>query len=1049
MRKFFKTIIIASLALLIGCSEQNEHIPEKPEGFFDYEVFEYDTAAKKYKHEYKEELYYTEGNLNVDSIRLLHMNERIMNRRRSARGFERFANGNIAGEWFERGPLNEAGDMREVDYNPEEDSLYCMSTAGHIWKGSLDGQKWRVLNDQIKFRTEVLNHIEKNGNDRLIALYGGGIQNKIPRYSDNMGKTWNLPDGIGDGFYDGWGRPLEILETNDGQSIFYLVQTWKGSPWGSAIELYFSNDWGESYGLVVSLNGGGYDANDTDLWRAVDQDVFYLIDNDKKKLYTIHYDSNTHGMNLGDGQTINGLGDGQIKITGRYENGATTLYALVAKNTVYKSLNGVNWQNLGQVMINGEVQNMFRSVFDANPLNNDLYMGGFQFYKTSDESSWSEQYSYWWTYYDKGYDLPERKDNMHVDMMEFEFFRKEDGTPFFIILNHAGVYVSYDNMATTTNLGQRDLNVVTLYDHATAPDGTIFFGAQDKGTFRNIANNNNGFGQIESENMTTGDGMRELFFNEGKSWFGFLQNGSMICMPDKSGTTQKWWKVPGDDIPGWINPVENHPDPKAKKCYIAGGNINGGSGSYLIEMTVSWTGDGNDFQWNPSQFNYDFLSNSRDGNAVIKALSASTIDHNRLYVATKDGTFFTSYNAGNNWNKNTSSLPSSLLPWDIVVSQTDANKVFVCGTGWSDEGVWMSTDGGNSFVALNTNSIQATYFDMVLSPDESVLYAATSEGPYAYVFEDNSWYSMGGNETPIVDFRSVEFITSINTVRFGTYGRGVWDFQLQDEPVADCYGTPNGTAYEDACDKCVGGESGIEPCQVPYQSLVIPGVIEAEAFDLGGEGISYHDVTEANEGGQLRLDESVDVSLVNSGGYYLGWTVDGEWVEYTVDVTESGVYTLNYTVASPNNNNQFHLEIDDQPIGSTVSFNTTGGWQQWSVESLEGFELVQGLHVLRLVIDVGAFDLDRLEFIKQTVTSSVTASDNQNRVYPNPVSGGVVYISTKPSTKVSIVSSTGLVLKSMIGRSNYSIAVDDWVKGAYSVKFGQNQDSQIKKLIIR
>ena len=79
---------------------------------------------------------------------------------------------------------------------------------------------------------------------------------------------------------------------------------------------------------------------------------------------------------------------------------------------------------------------------------------------------------------------------MHVDMMEMEFFRKANNTPFFIILNHAGIYVSYDNMKTTTNLAQTGLNVVTLYDHATAPDGTIFCGAQDKGTFKNASNNN-------------------------------------------------------------------------------------------------------------------------------------------------------------------------------------------------------------------------------------------------------------------------------------------------------------------------------------------------------------------------------------------------------------------------------------------------------------------------------------------------------------------------------------------------------------------------------
>ena len=783
MKIHSKIIVLGLIVLLFACNQQKEHLPVKPEGFFDYEAFEYNADAKKHKHRYKEQLYYAEDSLDVDSIRLLHMNERMKWSNRLAKGYEQFANGKINGEWFERGPFNEAGDMREVDYDPIVDSLYCISTAGHIWKGSLSGSKWRVLNDKIRFSTDAFAHITKNGQDRLIAIYGGGKENKIPRYSDDMGQTWNLAQGIGDGFYDGWGRPKKILETNDGRTLFYLVQTWKGNPWGSAIEVYSSKDWGENYNLVLSLNGGGYDINDVDMCKPDNADVFYVMDNDEKNLYAISYDPNDQTISLSTPQLTTGLGDGQIKLTGTYLNNTASLFALIGKNTVYKLSNGNNWQYRSQVSVDGEVQNLFRNVFEVNPINYDLYVGGFQFYKSTDEVNWTAQYDYWWTYYDKGFDLPARKHNMHVDMMDMQFFRKADNTPFYIVLNHAGVYVSYDNMESTINLGLEQLNVTTLYDHATANDGTIFFGAQDKGTFRNSANNNADFKQVESENMTTGDGMRELFFNNDNSWFGFLQNGSMLCMPDKNATQQKWWQVPGDHIPGWINPIENHPDPNAKKCYVAGGNLDGGSGSYLIEMEVSWTGNGNNFQWNPTQFNYDFRANSRNGESVIKALSASTADYNRLYVATHDASFFTSYDGGNNWTKNTTSLPSSLIPWDIAVGKNDANKVFICGTGWSDNGVWMSANGGGSFEALSSNAIQATYFDIVLSPDESVLYAATSEGPYAYVFEDNTWYYLGGNETPLVDFRSVEFIESINTIRYGTYGRGVWDFQLQNGPV--------------------------------------------------------------------------------------------------------------------------------------------------------------------------------------------------------------------------------------------------------------------------
>ncbi len=768
-----KKILLLSISslLFIACHEQKK---KKPTGF------EYEATNKAYKRLYEHELYYTDGHTNVDSIRNAHMISFSQKVQRLQTEKETFANGKIEGQWFERGPVNEAGDLREVDYDAANNRLFVMSTAGHIFQGTLDGNTWNVLNDRLKFNTNILNHVVKNNVDRLIAVYGNGKENKIPRYSDDLGKTWTLSTGFDNEFYDHWGSPKKIIELDGGRILYYLVQTWKRTPWGSAMEVYKSTDWGESFTQVVSVSDRDNSFNNIDFWKPINAGIIYIVDNDKKQFYSLTTNLSNGSHTLSSPISINGLGNGNIKLSGRYENNSPTLYALIGKNAMYKSTNGSNWSFTSNVNIQGENEvNIFRNVFMANPLNKDIYMGGFQFYTTTDEKNWTQHYPYWWKYYEKSIPLPERQNYMHVDMMEMEFFRKSDNTPFLIILNHAGIYVSYDNMETTTNLGLNNLNVVTLYDHATASDGTIFFGAQDKGTFSNTSNNNTSVSLITSINETTGDGMRELFFNNGKSWFGFLQNGYMMCKYDKNEESEKSWQVPGNHIPGWINPVENHPDPNAKKCYVAGGNINGGDGSYLILMEVSWTGDGNNFQWNPTQFNYDFRANSRDRKSVIKALSASTNDLNRLYVATNDGTFFTSKNGGTSWIKSNYNIPTSLKPWDIIVSKNDADKVIMCGTGWDNTGVYLSTNGGENFEELDTDAPKATYFDMVFSEDEETLYAATSEGPYAYVFEDNRWYNIGGQAAPFVDYRSVEYISSNQTVRFGTYGRGVWDFVME------------------------------------------------------------------------------------------------------------------------------------------------------------------------------------------------------------------------------------------------------------------------------
>ncbi len=62
------------------------------------------------------------------------------------------------------------------------------------------------------------------------------------------------------------------------------------------------------------------------------------------------------------------------------------------------------------------------------------------------------------------------------------------------------------------------------------------------------------------------------------------------------------------------------------------------------------------------------------------------------------------------------------------------------------------------------------------------------------------------------------------------------------------------------------------------QPAALPGRIEAEDYDAGGEGVAYHDTTPGNEGGVYRLDD-VDIEpLTGSKGYNVGWIRPGEWL---------------------------------------------------------------------------------------------------------------------------------------------------------------------------
>ncbi|MDF2457107.1 MAG: hypothetical protein K0R51_3100, partial [Cytophagaceae bacterium] len=151
----------------------------------------------------------------------------------------------------------------------------------------------------------------------------------------------------------------------------------------------------------------------------------------------------------------------------------------------------------------------------------------------------------------------------------------------------------------------------------------------------------------------------------------------------------------------------------------------------------------------------------------------------------------------------------------------------------------------------------------------------------------------------------------------------------------------------------------------PYggTAWVIPGKIEAENYDEGGEGIAYHDVDALNQGGQQRTNQGVDVESCGEGTLNIGWTSAGEWLKYTVNVTTVGVYSLQLRVASPNSGKAFHLELDGATI-ATVSVPNTTGWQTYQTVTVNTASMAAGIHILRIYMDTDGFNLNALTFVQ-------------------------------------------------------------------------------------
>src|SRR6202035_4029618 len=69
-------------------------------------------------------------------------------------------------------------------------------------------------------------------------------------------------------------------------------------------------------------------------------------------------------------------------------------------------------------------------------------------------------------------------------------------------------------------------------------------------------------------------------------------------------------------------------------------------------------------------------------------------------------------------------------------------------------------------------------------------------------------------------------------------------------------------------------------------------LIQAEDFDNGGEGVAYHASTNTNPGGVFRTDQNVGIEATTDagGGYDVGWTQGGDWLDYTLNAPAAGTY---------------------------------------------------------------------------------------------------------------------------------------------------------------
>jgi hypothetical protein len=182
----------------------------------------------------------------------------------------------------------------------------------------------------------------------------------------------------------------------------------------------------------------------------------------------------------------------------------------------------------------------------------------------------------------------------------------------------------------------------------------------------------------------------------------------------------------------------------------------------------------------------------------------------------------------------------------------------------------------------------------------------------------------------------------------------------------------------------------------------IPGKVMCAYYDLGGEGVAYHDADAKNNGSgalnpangtylnEFRMGEGVDTSYTKFGQnpqiddnlydkvippanlLYVGWTEPGEWFNITVDVASTADYSADLLYTS-NRGGTISLDINGRPatvalvIESTFDAADPVAWRQWHhwnlARGIARLHLNAGRNVLTVhIVTNGQMNLATFDF---------------------------------------------------------------------------------------
>lgn len=711
-----------------------------------------------------------------------------------------------AGDWRELGSRNLAGSTFAATQSSNGAELYVGTALGGLFRGPKDGSAWTAIGDNAYGGAHHVVVVPPSSGSQDVLLRA--VSGKVLRSADG-GQSWTAPSGL-----SGLGEVRRMLRLDDAAKTVLLV-----GKTGASFKLWRSTDRGLSFVQTRSLTG------QADLWTPRDAlGAVYLWDHNRM------YESSDGGLNFAQRGVPILISPTDVRFGGHEASGGS-VFSLAAKLSgvwkLYRTTDGGSTWTYRRDL--PEMWSAFgTSITDADV----LCYGGVELWVSYDGGATFDVVNYW-------YEHPtNRQYRLHADIMGVSVVPDAGVAPGerWYVNTHGGTYESKTQLDKVNWLSASGLGVSQYYStHTSRRDPQyLHAGSQDQGYQRSVLGTPGGGGAWadftelitgDYGHLSSADGSHDLVYSD---YPGFV----LVCEGEAAPVLRAVDFPPGFDGQWLPFLVADPEDPEV--FYLLGSRI----WRYQRAGVNSWS---------YSQLSAQLFS------PALSALAFSPLDPRHAWCVTTNGAIYRSSDRGVTWSASGSAGPGAhyFYGTTIVPSATDLDQVWIAGSGYSTAPVKRSNDRGATWQDQRTGLPDTLVYGLCEAPDgSSRMYAASETGAWEWDPGAQLWHDLLGSEAPLTLYWSVEAVPSQNLIRFGTYGRGIWDYAPNTPgffPYGELRGAPNLLTLRASGPPRIGQQAAITLAGAPPHAIgflsVCAAPADAPAFggwrlvDVGSEAL--------------------------------------------------------------------------------------------------------------------------------------------------------------------------------------------------------------------